>query len=468
MSVRATAALAAAALLLALAGPAHAADITGSDDRAEGNTRLDLVGARLEQTARGELALVLRTSMAFAPAELVPSPAHMLCVFLRDSAASAPGGRLCVIAQPRAKSGVGLRYTTLDPTGRRIGIRELPTVVRREPRSVSASFSPGLLRLAAGSYAWHARSLAGGVEDLLPDAGEIPLRIERAPDPPARPRCFGAASRDPRRLCRNPLLRLSVSPTPDEALVAQNSPCSPVELDGVLTPCEFGVPAAEARATVALIGDSHAAHWRAALEVVAQAKRWRGLSITRSGCPFTRAALKLEEPARLPACLRFNEQVPRWLARHPEIRTVFVASHVAGRVGLAGHDSALAAKSAGFRGAWRALPDSVRRIVVIRDTPLVGAQVLDCVRRALAARRDAGRACAVSRARVLRPDAAYVAARRLRSARVRRVDMTPFLCGGRRCETVVGGALVYKDGQHLTDVFATSLGPYLRRAIDDA
>ena len=31
---------------------------------------------------------------------------------------------------------------------------------------------------------------------------------------------------------------------------------------------------------------------------------------------------------------------------------------------------------------------------------------------------------------------------------------------------MVGGALVYKDYTHLTTVFAESLGPYLRQAIE--
>ena len=93
----------------------------------------------------------------------------LLCVWLRSDAASAPEGRLCVAPDARAKSGVGLRYTTLDEAGRRLGIRDLPVVVRR-PRAtmISASFSPALLRLAPGRYHWQVRSQDGSVEDRLP------------------------------------------------------------------------------------------------------------------------------------------------------------------------------------------------------------------------------------------------------------------------------------------------------------
>ena len=43
--------------------------------------------------------------------------------------------------------------------------------------------------------------------------------------------------------------------------------------------------------------------------------------------------------------------------------------------------------------------------------------------------------------------------------------MTSFFCSAKKCFPVVGGALVYKDISHLTDVYASSLGPYLLRKI---
>jgi hypothetical protein len=51
---------------------------------------------------------------------------------------------------------------------------------------------------------------------------------------------------------------------------------------------------------------------------------------------------------------------------------------------------------------------------------------------------------------------------------VRAVDLTRFFCDRRRCYPVIGGALVFKDPTHLTGVFATTLAPYLLRAIDGA
>ena len=119
----------------------------------------------------------------------------------------------------------------------------------------------------------------------------------------------------------------------------------------------------------------------------------------------------------------------------------------------------------GFTRAWRSLPASVKRIVVIRDTPKASAETLACVRRAMRRKGRASSACARSRRRALDRDAAISAAVRLRSNRVKTVDMTSFFCSRRRCYPVVGGALVYKDVTHLTDIFASSLGPYLVRKL---
>ena len=39
-------------------------------------------------------------------------------------------------------------------------------------------------------------------------------------------------------------------------------------------------------------------------------------------------------------------------------------------------------------------------------------------------------------------------------------------CGRTRCFPVVGGVLVHKDQDHLTQDFSRSLGPFIDRAID--
>jgi hypothetical protein len=456
--------------------PANSNGLAAYFDPAEGTSPLDIFGVRFGQTASTDLTLIIRTHKPWETTAINPRFGRTLCVLLRSDEQALPAGRLCAYPSLTAKSGLALRYTVLDPvTGVQLGIRDLSPVVSRPSKTtIRVTFPPALLRLKPGLYHWVARSQyrddascppPAGCEDLLPNTGEAEMRVTLSVSPEARQRCFGAASRDPRKPCRNPKLAHAVVPTPDAAVITPNLPCTPLRQVGLVIPCEFGVPAADARNAIALIGDSHAAHWRAALEIVAQTFKWRGVSITRSGCPYTRATANLQPASRREACLRWNAEVPRWLAANPRISTVFVVAHFDASVVVKDPANQFAAKMTGFSRAWKALPKSVKRVIVIRDTPKSTPDTLNCVRAAMAKHEDAGATCSLPRTQALDRDAATAAAAREPSTRVKSIDMTSFFCSATRCFPVVGGALVYKDITHLTDVFASSLGPFLLRKI---
>ena len=188
------------------------------------------------------------------------------------------------------------------------------------------------------------------------------------------------------------------------------------------------------------------------------------MSISHTGCPLSKATKNLPQPRRA-ECVRWNQQVQRWFARHPEVTTVFV-SQISGGAGVIapGRDQ-LAAQRAGYLAAWKALPASVREIIVLRDTPKVLGDTDTCVQEAMGRDRRADLACAVPRRTALSTDSAAVAGASGREARTRVVDLTRFFCDGSRCYPVVGGALVFKDQNHMTETFAKSLAPYLRRAL---
>jgi peptidoglycan/LPS O-acetylase OafA/YrhL len=341
------------------------------------------------------------------------------------------------------------------------------------------------VRTATGLLRRPARTLAlAGVATLLvlavPAAGA--LHVQQAVDHDkqatkdlvgSHPRCFGAAARPPgdgtgvaAGACVNPQLADKVVPTPVEAANSPNTPCEVVERLGRVRACAFGRPAAGARETVALVGDSHASHWRAAFDEVAKQRGWHGLSVTHTGCPLSRATAKLPEPA-LTECLEWNRDTLRWFAGHPEIHRVFVAQHTGGAI--IGHPGPrrFAAQVRGYRRVWAALPKTVQQVVVLRDTPKMRTATLDCVQQAMDAGRAPASACAVPRAIALEPDPAVAAARQMANGRPRMgtIDLTDTLCDRRSCYPVVGGALTFKDIDHLTTVFAATLGPYLQEAV---
>lgn len=299
---------------------------------------------------------------------------------------------------------------------------------------------------------------------LFCQAAIVAALVGPAEAPAESPRCFGAADRDPARPCENPRLRLRVTPTPQKARLTPNLACTRQRLSEVMDQCAFGVRAEEARETVAILGDSHAAHWRPALAVVAKAKRWRVLEVATPHCPLS-TAMPTSAGKPVEWCPEWNRQVVEWLGEHPEVKTVFISAHTRAPIVVPDGRTRFQTRIDGFVEAWSRLPASVTRIIVIRDNPIDRVTTHDCVRRAVKRRRSPGRACAVTRRHALVADAGVVAAEQLRSRGTQVVDLSAHFCDRKECLPVVGGVLVHRDVDHLTQLFARTLGPYLLRAI---
>ena len=276
-------------------------------------------------------------------------------------------------------------------------------------------------------------------------------------------RCYGAASRDFKTPCHNSKLRLIVKPTPAAALLAPNGFCAPDRQDPLV--CGSGVLPEQASQTVALVGDSHAKHWRAALNVVAKTRGWRLKSLTLTGCPLSAAPRNLPEPEKS-ECAKWNQDVQAWFQAHPEVSTVFV-SELAGGTGavVPSGQSKYKTEVAGYVNAWNALPPTVKHIVVIRDTPKQLDTTPACIESAIRHKANAGLKCAIPRAKTLDRDPAVDAAAQIGPQRAQVADLTGYMCGKTLCYPVVGGALVFKDKTHITLAFAETLGPFLDRRL---
>src|SRR3954469_9096408 len=295
---------------------------------------------------------------------------------------------------------------------------------------------------------------------LLLGAVAVLIALAAAPAAGAGERCYGAAARDFEHPCFNPQLLHAVAPRPIAALLETDAPCDPFVRAWPISVCWFGVAASEAPPSIAIVGDSHATHWRPAVNVLARAKGWRGASLASTSCPVS-----LGGPATLSArlarsCMRHNRAIPGWFRRHPGIQTVFVAGNAGSRV--LGANRFTATIAADLR-ALKSLPLTVKHVIVIRDAIKSTYGTPDCIRRAIARHRAPARACAVPIGQVLQPDPLVIAARRI-GTRVQVIDLTRFQCSRHRCFPVVGGVLVHQDIDHLTNLFATTLGPYLLRA----
>lgn len=274
--------------------------------------------------------------------------------------------------------------------------------------------------------------------------------------------CLAAQARDPLRACGDS--SLAVVPSVVQRAQRLASKCRKIKREPGST-CAFGSRSSHPRATIALLGDSHALHWRGPLAVVARAQRWRAISMWVPLCLFSTAA-KYQGSLLRDRCVPWNRAVKAWFRRHREVSTVFISQAAFIPVNAPPGRSSLATKVAGFRRAWRSLPRTVKHIVVIRDVPATASATFDCVAQVVAAgRQPAGSVCREARRDVLRTDPASLAVRYSKDKRVQLADLTRYFCDTAYCYPVVGGALVHRDPNHMTVGYAESLGPYLLRAV---
>ena len=380
-----------------------------------------------------QMSLRISTAGAWAASDLTSAPDRALCLTLVHGEPAVARGRVCVTSR---RGQEGLSYTPLDADGTAAATRRLPArVTRLAPNVVEATFLPAAAGLSPGRYSWWAHAAwtdagdcARTCEDRFPDEGAIGATLGVLGFPP----CFGAAARDPAVPCDNPDLHLVAEPPPGSPYVLPPPYCDRLERDGPMSACAFGAAPAEAAATFALLGDSHAAGFKPTLQVATLARRWRGVSILRSSCPPTAGVPRLPTRARSRACLDWNRRALAWLVAHPAVTTVFLAAHVGAAVVPKDGQSVAAAVKAGYRDLIAALLAAGRRVVVIRDMPTPAPRHLRCVAAALRAARPPGPACARKRSTALRPDPLAAAARELRSPQARVVDRTPRMCDARR------------------------------------
>jgi hypothetical protein len=276
--------------------------------------------------------------------------------------------------------------------------------------------------------------------------------------------CVGAKERDPHRRCTSNL-NPTMSPKKDDiGLAPATVDCRPTS-EKPEPVCTFGAPAGHAKATIALAGDSHALHWRAAVEVVANAKHWRGYSVTTAACPYS-AVVEFLPGGLREQCINWYRDARRWLRAHPEVSTLFVSQTTHLDASAPGRTDAQL-KRAGYIRAWSTLPRTVKRVIVLRDVPDPADNTFDCLDQAIAAGMPRlGRACPTPRATALSEDPAVRTVRALHLKRYRAIDLSSLFCTPKNCYPAIGGLQVYADVfGHITAAYMRTVAPYLLRRL---
>jgi len=207
----------------------------------------------------------------------------------------------------------------------------------------------------------------------------------------------------------------------------------------------------EALETIALVGDSHAAQWLPALEVVATNQKLKLLTFTKSSCPLVGITIYLRE--------RSYDECDRWynnvLQKLKQIKPrAVITTHYVGHLAkdASSREDSVERLAGGLEVTWQVLLAADIKVIAIKDSPKVGIDVPDC----LAKKESTLESCSVSREKAFEtPDSILVAAGR--SEKVSLIDLTDKICDVETCPAIVGNVLVYRDGNHLTSTYVKSL-----------
>lgn len=222
--------------------------------------------------------------------------------------------------------------------------------------------------------------------------------------------------------------------------------------------CEFGSKDPEAP-RVALIGDSHAFQLLTTFQGIADREGWRLTTFFKGACPWSTTPLSTGG-AFGAACADWRSGVQTALEKQ-RFDVVFTSAIATTPYASDGFESSYAAAVAGYREAWSSMTDRGTPVVTVVDNPTWETDPNKCLRT-----RDVS-SCDGARADVLREDDP------LREAadgmdKVTLLDFTDVFCDETSCRTVVGGANIYRDQDHLTVTFADTLAPYYTAALKDA
>jgi len=221
--------------------------------------------------------------------------------------------------------------------------------------------------------------------------------------------------------------------------------------------CAYGWK--ESDKTVVVFGDSHALEWFPPMLDLARKHRWRLVGLARAGCVV--GQVTFERP-----CNVWRRNSMRRIIRREQADMVVISNSTGRRYQLVRGGKRLSRRAsqphliAGFAKTLRRLKRSGAKVAVIRDQPLAPFNPPDCVSR-----------------HINNLDRCVFQANRPRSrafdafgtARVRGVNLIDpirVLCPRkRRCRSVVGNVLVYRDTYHITPTYARTLTPWLERQL---
>lgn len=208
--------------------------------------------------------------------------------------------------------------------------------------------------------------------------------------------------------------------------------------------CQYGTTTGY-RYTIAIIGDSHSAHWLGAVQEFAPKYKIRILYATKSGC-----TLSSTPRPDYKTCETWNKRIIPVIAKYkPDVVLIKANNTQSGYK----HDPGIIEK-------FRELNSYGMKVFAIRDTPYFKTSVPECVRKY--GRYSAK--CKVAKSAIpAKPN--WVNTVRAEPY-VKYVDYTNLICNkGKYCNPTQGNVILTRDKHHLTNSYSSTFSYYIYKDI---
>ncbi|OBB82604.1 acyltransferase family protein [Mycobacterium sp. 852002-30065_SCH5024008] len=215
--------------------------------------------------------------------------------------------------------------------------------------------------------------------------------------------------------------------------------------------------------TVALIGDSHAAMWDPAFQLVAEQRHWRLETLAKVTCPLQDLHILSPYLGReYTECEQWRGQIKgRLAAEHPRLVVVDMSRRYGADFSFNSYDPAwtdtLGRTVAQLRSTGAA-------VLILGPAPDPHSSVPTC----LSAHLDDAGACAPARSAAVDDDGIAAERAVTTAGGGQYADLTDLFCTPDRCPTIVGNTLVFRDDNHVTTECAQLLAPVMGALADRA
>jgi hypothetical protein len=263
------------------------------------------------------------------------------------------------------------------------------------------------------------------------------------------------------RLANEPNMKLITATLDDNPIsMRMRQQCLNTDQSSNVKTCTFGDTGSAT--SIVLFGDSHAMQWFHPLNDIAGVHGWKLTTVFKRRCP---AADVRVSPPDTAGCASWRaEAIQKIVEMHPSIVLLGSSTIYLGRRNKrpSRFDVSLDDWRIGTRRTLEMLSLAGLRVVVMRDNPFSSFDIPTCLARSIRNHWYPGSSCSMDKSESLNPavyEAQLAAASGLPN--VHFIDLTDQLCEGNVCPAIQKGMVIYRDSNHLTKKFASTLTPEL-------